>query len=90
MGFSPTDVIFISITLMTQNRFNVKLVAYVVTISRGRWPEHLSGKIPYECFLIAYLPSSYVKGLIGTAVVWRFLRSPRVITITVFVILEKK
>ena len=33
---------------------------------------------------------SYVKGLNGTAVVWRILRLPRVIQITVFVILEKK
>ena len=40
---------------MTQNRFNVKLVVYVVTNSRGRWPEHLSGKTPDECVLIAYL-----------------------------------
>ena len=44
-----------SITLMTQNRFNVKLVAYVVKISRGRWPEHPSGKTPDECVFIAYL-----------------------------------
>ena len=40
---------------MTQNRFNVKLVVYVVTISRGRWPEHLSAKTPDEYVFIAYV-----------------------------------
>ena len=30
------------------------LVAYVVKFSRGRWPEHPSGKIPDECVFIAY------------------------------------
>ena len=31
------------------------LVVYVVKISRGRWPEHPSGKTPDECVLIAYM-----------------------------------
>jgi hypothetical protein len=40
---------------MTQSRFNVKLVVYVVQISRERWPEHPSGKTSDECVFIAYL-----------------------------------
>jgi hypothetical protein len=35
-------------------------------------------------------PFYIIRGLNGTAVVWRILRSPRVIKNTVFVILEKK
>jgi hypothetical protein len=31
------------------------LVVYVVKISRGRWPEHPSGKTPDECVFITYL-----------------------------------
>ena len=31
------------------------LVVYVVKISRGRWPEHPSGKTPDECIFITYL-----------------------------------